>query len=66
LIAPIPDVWEWRCTHIESLVLQNIFSESKPAMHKKITEIVANEFGEQSFSFIAPDGYFWTLIESGL
>ncbi|MEG4805174.1 VOC family protein [Microcoleus sp. ARI1-B5] len=31
---------------------------------QKITEIVPNEFGEPSFSFIAPDGYFWTLIES--
>jgi len=22
-----------------------------------------NEFGETSFSFVAPDGYFWTLLE---
>lgn len=28
-----------------------------------ITEIVENEFGDRSFSFIAPDGYFWTLVE---
>ena len=28
-----------------------------------ITKIVTNEFGDRSFSFIAPDGYFWTLIE---
>jgi catechol 2,3-dioxygenase-like lactoylglutathione lyase family enzyme len=28
----------------------------------QITEIVCNEFGEQSFSFVAPDGYFWTFI----
>jgi catechol 2,3-dioxygenase-like lactoylglutathione lyase family enzyme len=28
-----------------------------------ITDICANEFGESSFSFTAPDGYFWTLIE---
>ena len=27
------------------------------------TDIITNEFGERSFSFIAPDGYFWTLIE---
>lgn len=42
------------------------FERVKASKAQKITEIVANEFGEQSFSFIAPDGYFWTLIESGL
>lgn len=29
---------------------------------QQITEIVHNEFGEPSYSFIAPDGYFWTLV----
>ena len=28
-----------------------------------VTDICKNEFGERSFSFVAPDGYFWTLIE---
>lgn len=28
----------------------------------KVTEITFNEFAEESFSFIAPDGYFWNLI----
>jgi hypothetical protein len=28
-----------------------------------VTGIRPNEFGESSFSFVAPDGYFWTLIE---
>ncbi|HMS40120.1 MAG TPA: VOC family protein [Pyrinomonadaceae bacterium] len=28
-----------------------------------LTEIKKNEFGEKSFSFIAPDGYFWTILE---
>jgi catechol 2,3-dioxygenase-like lactoylglutathione lyase family enzyme len=31
---------------------------------QKLTNIISNEFGEQSFSFIAPDGYFWTLLEA--
>jgi uncharacterized glyoxalase superfamily protein PhnB len=31
---------------------------------QNITDMVSNEFGEQSFSFLAPDGYFWTLLES--
>jgi hypothetical protein len=30
----------------------------------KFTNIVFNEFGEPSFSFVAPDGYFWTLLEN--
>lgn len=29
-----------------------------------VTEICRNEFGDRSFSFIAPDGYFWTLVET--
>jgi catechol 2,3-dioxygenase-like lactoylglutathione lyase family enzyme len=28
-----------------------------------VTEIFENEFGDRSFSFTAPDGYFWTLVE---
>ncbi|MEG4285919.1 VOC family protein [Microcoleus sp. A006_D1] len=41
------------------------FHRVKASNAQKITEIVPNEFGEPSFSFTAPDGYFWTLIESG-
>ena len=29
---------------------------------QKVTNIKLNEFGEESFSFAAPDGYFWTMI----
>lgn len=29
---------------------------------QSITPIIANEFGESSFSFVSPDGYVWTLI----
>ncbi len=28
-----------------------------------VTAIVADEFGDKSFSFTAPDGYVWTLIQ---
>ncbi len=28
-----------------------------------MTAIVKNEFGERSFSFTAPDGFMWTLVE---
>ncbi|MGK7881592.1 MAG: hypothetical protein AB4060_16065 [Crocosphaera sp.] len=30
----------------------------------EITETLVNEFAEKSFSFVAPDGYFWTLLQS--
>ncbi|CCQ58511.1 Lactoylglutathione lyase and related lyases [Crocosphaera watsonii WH 0005] len=30
----------------------------------EVTEIIVNEFAEKSFSFVAPDGYFWTLLQS--
>jgi catechol 2,3-dioxygenase-like lactoylglutathione lyase family enzyme len=29
----------------------------------QLTEIMPNEFGELSFSFIAPDGYSWTILQ---
>ncbi|GAX34252.1 VOC family protein [Nodularia sp. NIES-3585] len=29
----------------------------------KYTNIIENEFREKSFSFVAPDGYFWNLLE---
>ena len=38
------------------------FNRIKGSTAKKITDIITNEFGEQSFSFVAPDGYFWTLL----
>ncbi len=28
-----------------------------------VTDILDNEFGERSFSFVAPDGYSWNLVE---
>jgi catechol 2,3-dioxygenase-like lactoylglutathione lyase family enzyme len=30
---------------------------------QNITGIISNEFGEKSLSFVAPDNYFWTLLE---
>ena len=29
----------------------------------RVTEVMRNEFGEKSFSFIAPDGMDWSLVE---
>ncbi|MCA1994132.1 MAG: hypothetical protein LDL41_19110, partial [Coleofasciculus sp. S288] len=38
------------------------FDRLKVSTAENVTEIMSNEFGEKSFSFIAPDGYFWTLV----
>ena len=35
----------------------------KASQAQNITDIVSNEFGEKSLSFVAPDGYVWTLLE---
>lgn len=35
----------------------------KASKSKNLSEIKKNEFGEKSFSFVAPDGYFWTIVE---
>jgi catechol 2,3-dioxygenase-like lactoylglutathione lyase family enzyme len=41
----------------------NQFSDRiKASPVQQFTTIIENEFGEPSFSFVAPDGYFWTLI----
>jgi catechol 2,3-dioxygenase-like lactoylglutathione lyase family enzyme len=35
----------------------------KASAAQAVTEICENEFGDRSFSFTAPDGYFWTFVE---
>ena len=42
--------------------LQEYFNRIKASTAKQVTEIERNEFDEASFSFVAPDGYFWTLL----
>jgi len=44
--------------------IQYYFDRVKNSAATKITDIVDNEFGEHSFSFVAPDGYFWNLISN--
>lgn len=44
--------------------LEDYFNRVNESAAQTVTEIVENEFGEASFSFVAPDGYFWTLISS--
>jgi hypothetical protein len=42
--------------------IHNFFEKIKASNVQKFTNIVNNEFREMSFSFVAPDGYFWTLV----
>ncbi|RCJ19589.1 bleomycin resistance protein [Nostoc minutum NIES-26] len=44
--------------------IQAYYDRIQASPAQKLTSIVENEFGEKSFSFIAPDGYFWTLVDS--
>jgi uncharacterized glyoxalase superfamily protein PhnB len=44
--------------------LHAYFDRIKASTVQKFTNIASNEFGEMSFSFVSPDGYFWTLLES--
>ncbi|MBD2570155.1 VOC family protein [Anabaena lutea] len=43
--------------------IHTYFDRIRASNAKNLTDIVNNEFGELSFSFVAPDGYFWTLVE---
>ncbi|MFB2896958.1 VOC family protein [Aerosakkonemataceae cyanobacterium BLCC-F50] len=42
--------------------IEEYFHRIKESNVQRFSEIEVNEFGEKSFSFVAPDGYFWTLI----
>lgn len=42
--------------------LKEYYNRIQQSSAKQVTKIISNEFEEKSFSFIAPDGYFWTLI----
>jgi catechol 2,3-dioxygenase-like lactoylglutathione lyase family enzyme len=49
---------------VNSIQISHQRIEKSEAIH--LTEITRNEFGELSFSFIAPDGYFWTILQSNI
>ncbi len=44
--------------------VEDYFNRIKASAAENVTEIVSNEFGEQSFSFVAPDRYFWNLVSN--
>lgn len=43
--------------------IESYHTKVKASKATGLTEIQKNEFGEKSFSFVAPDGYFWTILE---
>ncbi|MGF1672758.1 MAG: VOC family protein, partial [Rivularia sp. (in: cyanobacteria)] len=43
-------------------LIEDYFQGIQSSSAKNITAIENNEFGEKSFSFTAPDGYFWTVL----
>jgi hypothetical protein len=45
------------------LELDEVRSRVAQSDASEVTPVAVNEFGEKSFSFVAPDGYFWTLVE---
>jgi catechol 2,3-dioxygenase-like lactoylglutathione lyase family enzyme len=44
--------------------IETYWQRIRESAAKQVTEIVNNEFTEKSFSFIAPDGYLWNILES--
>jgi catechol 2,3-dioxygenase-like lactoylglutathione lyase family enzyme len=43
--------------------IASFHAKVKASQATNVTEILKNEFGEQSFSFVAPDGHTFTLVE---
>lgn len=43
--------------------IEDYFHRIQTSNAQKFSEIETNEFGERSFSFVSPDGYFWTLLD---
>jgi hypothetical protein len=51
-------LYTYKVTNIE-----HYHRKVKESKATNVTPILTNEFGEKSFSFVAPDGYFWTILE---
>ncbi|RMH34611.1 MAG: VOC family protein [Acidobacteria bacterium] len=51
-------LYTYKVTNIE-----HYHRKVKESKATNVTQILTNEFGEKSFSFVAPDGYFWTILE---
>ncbi|XWX02435.1 VOC family protein [Aggregatilineales bacterium SYSU G02658] len=68
--APLPDHHAQSRPGVLGCSLYTYRVSDLTAYHQRVTQsaahsvtpILTDEFGQQAFSFIAPDGYFWTLM----
>jgi len=52
-------LYSWRCTDAKAMRAAVMAGGASD-----VTRVQEDEFGAKAFSFRAPDGYFWTLIEA--
>ena len=52
-------LYTWRVTDIDAA-----HKKAEAAGATDMTDIQPDEFGDKSFSFRAPDGYFWTFVQA--
>ena len=52
-------LYTWRVNDIEGM-----WKRVHAGGAREITDVLTDEFGALAFSFVAPDGYFWTLLQA--
>jgi catechol 2,3-dioxygenase-like lactoylglutathione lyase family enzyme len=52
-------LYTWRVNDVEGM-----WKRVQGSGASAVTDVVPDEFGTRSFSFVAPDGYFWTLLQA--
>jgi len=53
-----PSLYTWRVSEIEGL-----WKLVQASGATSVSDVLPDEFGTRSFSFVAPDGYAWTLLQ---
>jgi uncharacterized glyoxalase superfamily protein PhnB len=51
-------LYTWRTNDLEGL-----WKLVQASGATQVTDVLADEFGTRAFSFVAPDGYSWTLLQ---
>ena len=51
--------YTWRTSDVEGL-----WKQVQAGGATQVTDVLPDEFGELAFSFVAPDGYSWTLLQA--
>jgi len=51
--------YTWRVTDIDGM-----WKLVQAGGAKQVTDVLSDEFGARAFSFVAPDGYSWTLLQA--